>query len=178
MSETTSESIGEKMTTILDTTNTPDTSNTINTSYSIDNILSNMIIEEEEGPSGVETDIPKGNRDLPEEATPVVPKASLPSISNEEPSYSSSSSTGMSTEKQILLEECLNSFIKSYGYTIDIQLLQDNQDQFLEKYYVKISALSQQILFKVHREIPKTSIVMYLKDYVEKHGITQDHEKT
>ena len=174
MSETTSESIGEKMTTIIDTTNTPDT---INTSYSIDNILNTMIIEEE-SPSGIETNIPKGNRDFPEPATPVVPKASLPSISNEEPSYSSSSSTGMSTEKQILLEECLNSFIKSYGYTIDIQLLQDNQDQFLEKYYVKISALSQQILFKVHRELPKTSIVMYLKDYVEKHGITQDHEKT
>lgn len=177
-SETSSENLGEKMTTILDTTNTPDTSNTINTSYSIDNILSNMIIEEEEGPSGVETDIPKGNIDFPEEATPVVPKASLPSISYEEPRYSSSSSIGMSAEKQILLEECLNSFIKSYGYTIDIQLLKDNQDQFLEKYYVKVSALSQQILFNVHREIPKTSIVMYLKDYVEKHGITQDHEKT
>ena len=166
-SEALGESIGEKMTTIIDT---PDTLNTSNT---IDNILDTI-----EEPAAIETNIPKGGIDFPEVATPVVPKASLPSISAEVPSYSSSSSTGMSTEKQVLLEECLNSFFKSYGKTIDIQLLKDDHNLFLENNYVKISALSQQILFNVHRDIPKTSIVMYLKDYVERHGITQEHEKT
>jgi len=173
VSEASSESIGEKMTTILDTLTSPDTSNT---SYSIDNLLNNKIIEED--PSGIETSIPEDGIELPEVATPVVPKASLPNISVEELRYSYSTSTETETEKQRLLDDCLNYFVESWKEKIDIQLLKDNPQQFLENNEIKISALHQQILFQAHRDITKQGIVLYLKDYVERQGLYQEHEKT
>ena len=166
-SEALGESIGEKMTTIIDT---PDTLNTSNT---IDNILDTI-----EEPAAIETSIPKGGIDFPEVATPVVPKASLPSISAEVPSYSSSSSTGMKTEKQILLEEVLRTFLEYNQTSLDIQLLKEDCYQFLEKYNIRIGSLSQSILFKTNRRLSPTSIVLYLKDYVEEYGLPPAHEKT
>ena len=173
VSEASSESIGEKMTTILDTPTSPDTSNT---SYSIDNLLTNITIEED--PSGIETSIPEGGIELPEVATPVVPKASLPSISVEEPRNTYSTSTDNLTEKQLLLEDCLKSFWEIYKEKVDIQLLADNPQQFLKNNEVKICALHQQILFKAHRDITNQGIVMYLKDYVGRQVPFQEHEGT
>ena len=173
VSEASSESIGEKMTTILDTSVSTDT---LTTSYSIDNLLNNITIEED--PSGIETSIPEGGIELPEVATPVVPKASLPSISVEEPRNTYSTSTDNLTEKQRLLDECLNYFLESWKEKIDIQLLKDNPQQFLENNEIKIGALSQSILFNAHRNISKQGIVLYLKDYVERQEFYQEHEKT
>lgn len=161
VSEVSGETIGEKMTTILETSDTPDT---LTSSYSIDYLLKNITIEED--PSGNETIIPEGGRDLPEEATPVVPKASLPSISVED------------TEKQFLLEECLKSFLKTYKEKIDIQLLENNPEQFLEKNEIKLTGLSQNVLLKTNRNISKKSIVLYLKDYVERQMFSQEYERT
>ena len=173
VSEASSESIGEKMTTILDT---PTSLDTLTTSYSIDNLLKNITIEEDH--SGIETSIPKGGIELPEVATPVVPKASLPSISVEEPGNTYSTSTDNLTEKQRLLDECLKYFLESWKEKVDIQLLKDNPQQFLENNEIKISALSQSILINAHRNISKQGIVLYLKDYVERQEFYQEHEKT
>ena len=177
MSETTSENLGEEMTTIIDTTNTPDTSNTITNSYSIDTILNNIIIKEED-PSGIETDIPKESIDLSEEAMPVVPKASFPNKPVEGPRYSYSVSTDIRTEKQKLLDECLKSFLEDYKEKIDIQLLKQNPQQFYDYNELKIVALSKQILIKTQRNISKQGIVLYLKDYVERYELSQQHERT
>lgn len=171
VSEVSGEVIGEKMTTILDTPETPDT---LTSSYSIDSIIDTITIEED--PSGNETIIPEGSRDLPEEATPVVPKASLPSIQVDEPSYSFS--PRMSTEKQILLEDVLKSFLEYNQKSIDIQLLIDDCYQFMEKYNIRIGALSQSILFKINKRLSPTTIVMSLKDYVVEHGLPPPHEAT
>ena len=129
-------------------------------------------------PTAEETCTPEGDTDLPEWATPVVPKASLPSISVEEPRYSYSTSTDNLTEKQRLLDECLKSFWEIYKEKVDIQLLNDNPQQFLKNNEVKICALHQQILFNAHRDITNQGIVMYLKDYVERQELYQEHEKT
>lgn len=129
-------------------------------------------------PTAEETSIPEGDTDLPEWATPVVPKASLPSISVEEPRYSYSTSTDNLTEKQLLLEECLYDFLESWKEKIDRQLLKDNPQYFLENNEIKICALHQQILFKAHRDITNQGIVMYLKDYVERQELYQEHENT
>lgn len=167
VSEASSESIGEKMTTILDTPTSPDTSNT---SYSIDNLLNNIIIEED--PSGIETSIPEGGIELPKVATPVVPKASMPSISVEEPRNTYSTRTDNLTEKQLLLEDCLKDFINTYRERVDIQLLKDNPQQFYDSNEIKIVALSKQIFTKTQRNISKKGIVLYLKDYVERYGLS------
>ena len=69
-------------------------------------------------------------------------------------------------------------FLESWKEKIDIQLLKDNPQQFLENNEIKIGALSQSILTNTHRTISKQGIVLYLKDYVERQEFYQEHEKT
>ena len=93
-------------------------------------------------------------------------------------SFSPDSITDSRTEKQKLLDECLNSFLEDNKEKIDIQLLKNNPQQFYDYNEFKIVALSKQILSKTQRNISKKGIVMYLKDYVEEHGLPPAHEKT
>ena len=125
-----------------------------------------------------EQDIEQEPTAIEEKATPVVPKASFQSVSVEEPRYSYSTSTDNRTEKQKLLDECLKSFLESYKEKIDIQLLKRNPQQFYDYNEIRIVALAQQILIKTHRSISKQGIVLYLKDYVERYGLSQENERT